>query len=203
VNRQQMSELAKERMERHHRKRKPEEKEQESRTGGQALNLLLAEEEDIAIEEKRAQESQIVIYLKDNLSDPDPNWMKIPNEIYTLSAEKLDTGETVLYFYLYRQSFGFGRNYCRHSHKATLEHTSIRSMSTARRSLSGLIEKKLIIRVLEKETGRHDITKEGGLYRVLTPFEINDGVIEEGFLIKDVPLDGVFYLDMSNKNNAQ
>ena len=200
MNRQQMSELAKERIERHHRKKKPEEKEQESRTGGQALNLLLADEEDIVIEakeEKRTQEPKIVIYLKDNLSDFDPNWIKIPNEIYTLSAEKLDAGETVLYFYLYRQSFGFGRNYCRHSHKATLKHTSIRSISTARRSLSGLIKKKLIIRVLEKETGRHDITKEGGLYRVLTPFEINDGVIEEGFLIKDIPADGVFYLDMT------
>ena len=203
MNRQQMSELAKERIERHHRKRKPDEKEQEARTGGQALNLLLADEEDIAKEEeKQAQDLQIVIYLKDNLSDPDPNWTKLPNDIYTLSAEKLDTGETVLYFYLYGQSFGLGRNYCRHSHKATLEHTSIRSMSTARRSLSGLIEKKFIIRVLERDTGKHNITKEGGLYRVLTPSEINDGVIEEGLSIKDVPMDGILYVSMSNLNTA-
>ena len=194
MNRQQMSELAKERIERRHKKGKPEEKEQEAKTGGQTLNLLLADEGDIAQKEgkKQVQDPRITISLKDNLSDSDPNWTKLPNDIYTLSAEKLDIGETVLYFYLYKQSLGLGRNYCRHSHKTTLEHTSIRSISTARRSLSGLIEKRFIIRVLEKETNKHDITKEGGLYRVLTPSEIKAGVIEEGISIKDIPADGVF-----------
>jgi hypothetical protein len=201
-----MSDLAKERIERHKRKRKPEEKEQESRTGGQALNLLLADEEEIAKDEeekKQAQTPQISIHLKDDLPDTDPNWTKLPNDIYTLSAEKLDTGETVLYFYLYGQSFGLGRNYCRHSHKATLEYTSIKSMSTARRSLSGLIEKKFIIRALEKDAGRHNITKEGGLYRILTPSEISDGAIEEGLSIQNIPADGMFYLSMSNLNTVQ
>lgn len=190
MDRKRIAELASRRIGKH----RTEEKRPAARTGGQALSLILTEEEIPELEEE--PKPQVVLYLRDGLKGSTANWTKYPNEMHDLVAERLDVAESVLYVRLWRDSWGYNRNYCRYSHSKTLEETSIKSIGTARRAMMGLIVKQFIIRALRQEDRKHDVNKEGALYRILTPQEILESVTEEGVHLSDIPPEGVICVIM-------
>lgn len=186
MDRKQIAELAKNRI---GRARRNQERKMPARTGTEVLKVILDEED-----QKPAP--QIVLYLRDGLNVSSKNWTKYPNEIHDLIVDRLDPFEALLYLRLWRDSWGYNRNYCRHSHSKTIAHTCIKSIGTARRALEGLIKKRFIVRALRQDDGKHDVDKEGSLYRILTPQEIIEGITEEGVLLNDIPDEGVICVIM-------
>ena len=169
------------------------------RTGKEALDALLdievAEPEPTPPEEKK----QVVLLLRNDLTGADRNWTKYPNEMHDVMAQQLGKeSESVLYVYLWRQSWGFGRNYCRTSYSKILKNTVISARNTARRSLAGLVEKRFVVRVLNSD-GEHDVNGDGALYRILTPLEISSGITEENVSLSDIPEEGVSIQDMAEE----
>jgi len=164
-----------------------EEKEQPAiSTGGQALSIVLADEDQTP----KAKKPQIVLYLKEkDLKEPESNWTEYPNEIHQLMAESLTEYESILYVKLWRESRGYGRNYCRIGYKAILKETTIKSLSTARRAMSGLRDKHFVILALNEEN-KPDVTNSGTLYRVCTPSELMSGKVEEGISLSHIPVEG-------------
>jgi len=150
----------------------------------------------------RRSKPQIVLYLKEGLKGATKNWTKYPNEIHDLMSERLSEFESLLYIKLWRESWGYGRNYCRIGYNAIVKETSIKSVSTARRATAGLKEKKFIVLALDSES-LPNVNKKGTLYRVCTPTEIMEGKVEEGIELADIPTDGVFCVTMVTQNTVQ
>lgn len=173
------------------------------KTGKEELRAILGLDTEKEINEisptEPETEKRIVLYLKEGLTGAERNWTKYPNEIHKIMADRLTEYESVLYIKLWRESWGYGRNYCRHSYSDTMEETTIRSLSTARRATAGLKEKRFIIMVLN-EDDIADITKEGTLYRIITPQEIIKGEVEEGVPLYEIPVEGVFCVNMVTEN---
>ncbi len=187
--RQEIADLAAKRFDRMKEKRQDEAKQ---RTGHENLKLILGMNGETARAEPEPEpKPQIVLYLKDGVNPADRNFTKYPNEIHPVINERLqDMSEGVLYVYLWRQSWGFGRNYCRVSHKTVVKNTLIRSRSTAQKAMNALIDKRFVVKALTKE-GSQDVDQTGALYRILTPSEVTTGRTEEGVLLEDLPVDGV------------
>jgi len=169
------------------------------KTGKEALDALL----DIEVDEPKPtpleEKKQVVLLLRNGLTGADRNWTKYPNEMHDVMAQRLGKeAESVLYVYLWRQSWGFGRNYCRISYSKILQNTVISARNTARRSLAGLVDKKFVIKVLNTD-GEHDVSGDGALYRILTPLEISSGITEEKVFLSDIPEEGVPIQDMTDK----
>jgi len=161
------------------------------RTGKEALDALLDIEVDEPEPTPPEEKKQVVLLLRNGLTGADRNWTKYPNEMHDVMAQRLGKeSESVLYVYLWRQSWGFGRNYCRTSYSKILQNTVISARNTARRSLVGLVDKKFVIKVLNSD-GEHDVNGEGGLYRILTPLEISSGITEEKVSLSDISEEGV------------
>jgi len=168
------------------------------RTGKEALEALLNIEVDEPEPTPPEEKKQVVLLLKNGLTGADRNWTKYPNEMHDVMAQRLGKeSESVLYVYLWRQSWGFGRNYCRTSYSKILQNTVISARNTARRSLAGLVDKRFVIKVLNVG-GEHDVNGDGGLYRILTPLEISSGITEEKISLSDIPDEGVPIQDMTD-----
>ena len=167
------------------------EKKDNKRTGRQTLKLLLADDEPETQEPEIIVQPRIILYLRDDVNPAEKNFTKTPNEMYDLVADKLTSHETVLYMWAWRISWGFGKNYCRFSRKQVLDKTSINSESSVRRAISGLRKKQFVIQVLD-EVEKPDLNKSGSLYRISSPSEILSGIVEEGILLKGIPIDGVY-----------
>lgn len=162
-------------------------------TGKESLQAILGLEAESPPEPEK---KQIVLYLRDRLKGVDRNFTKYPNSVHDMMREKLqEEAEGVLYMYLWRQSWGYGRNYCRIGYSNITKLTMIRARNTARRAMANLVAKQFAIRALD-EQGKPNITQKGTLYRILTPDEISNGITEEGHLLKDIPLAGVPILSM-------
>jgi len=179
-------------------------KKDNQRTGRQTLKLLLADDEPEPQEPEPPVQPKIILYLRDDVNPAEKNFTKTPNEMYDLTASRLTSHETVLYMWTWRISWGFSRNYCRFSRKQVLEKTSINSESSVRRAISGLREKQFIIQVLD-EHEKPDLNKSGSLYRICSPSEIVSGTVEEGILLKDIPIEGVYctWLNMNRVNKSR
>lgn len=189
MNRKRMMELVDEHMGLS-KNPQPEKKDAE-RTGRETLKLLLANDEPEAQEPESPVQPKIILYLRDDVNPAEKNFTKNPNEMYDLAADKLTSHETVLYMWAWRMSWGFGRNYCRFSRRQVLNKTSINSESSVRRAITGLREKQFIIQVLD-EHEKPDLNRSGSLYRICSPLEIASGKVEEGILLGDIPLEGVY-----------
>ena len=165
--------------------------ESSQRTGKQTLKILLADSSAPleAVKEEKP-EPQIVLYLKDNLNPAKSNFTKYPNDIHSLISEKLNPYESVAYIWIWRISWGFGKNYCRFGQRDLLKNTSITSLRTTQRVIKGLRENKFIIAALNM-TGAREATNKGSLYRICTPKEIIDGVTEEGVSLESIPFEGI------------
>ena len=156
-------------------------------------------EDSIATEEQiPAERREVILFLREGLNPADKNFTKYPNEMHSVMKDNLsEEAEGVLYMYLWRQSWGFGRNYCRVSYSTINKDTVIGSKRTARRAMVGLIAKRFVIRALGKDR-EHDVTQEGGLYRILTPREIDDSLTEEAVPLNDIPEEGVVMMAVAN-----
>ncbi len=159
----------------------------EQRTGAQTLKLLLADE----ISAKTPKDARIILYLCDGMKGAERNWTKYPNEIHEVMRDALDrASDGVLYIYMWRCSWGYGRNYCRLSQKQVVDETVIDSTRTAKRAFDTLVEKQFIVRAMTEDE-RIDTTKQGTLYRVMTPDEIVKQMTLEAVDFVDIPPDGV------------
>jgi len=158
-----------------------------------------AETEEQAFEERR----EVVLFLRDNLNPADRNFTKYPNEIHSVMKDNLsEEAEGILYIYLWRQSWGFGKNYCRTSYLTISKDTVIGSKRTARRAMAGLIEKRFVIRALAGDR-EHDVTQAGALYRILTPNEIAQSLTDEAVPLNEIPEKGVVMMAMANMDMAK
>jgi len=176
--------------------------ENPQRTGKQTLKILLADTPSSLETIKDKKESRIVLYLKDGLNPAKGNFTKYPNDMHDLFSEKLNVYETVAFIWIWRISWGFGKNYCRFGQRDLLNNTSIPSLRTSQRVIVGLREKKFIIAALD-ETGIREATNKGSLYRVCTPKEIIDGITEEGVSLELIPLEGIVCEAISRQGIAR
>ena len=199
-----MSELLDERMT--HTTQKQTDKQNNGRTGKQTLRLLLSDDDEIGDTKKPEpkHEQKIILYLRDDVNPADKNFTKNPNEMYDLMASHLTPYECVLYFWVWRMSWGYGKNYYKFSRRDVLNKTSLKSESSVRRAISGLRDKQFLILVLDDQE-KPVLDKSGCLYRVSSPMEIISGKVEEGIAFEHIPLDGVFCITQLNmsriKNN--
>jgi len=146
--------------------------------------------------EKIITPPKIVLYLKDGLNGAERNFTKYPNEIHNVMLENLkEEAEGILYVYLWRESWGYGRNYCRTSHAKVAKETIIGSPKTAQRAMSRLIDKHFVVKAL-LEDGQPNVTNDGGLYRIITPQEIKNGKTEEGVPLDRIPIEGTITINM-------
>ncbi len=167
----------------------------EELTGQEAVNAVMGlhviVSEPTKIVTPIEPKPQIVLYLRDGVNPAEKNFTKYPNEIHSVIKDKLEEmSEGVLYVYLWRHSWGFGRNYCRVSHKTVVKGTLIRSRSTVQKAMNALIDKRFVVKALTEE-GDRDVDQTGALYRVLTPSEVTAGRTEEGVSLDDIPAEGV------------
>lgn len=118
------------------------------------------------------------------------HYYPLPNDVIDRIAFHLEPTEEVLYHRLYRRSWGWGRATCRVSAQALKKQTACSSLTTIRKALRGLIDKRYIIPVMNEKERAYD-NQEGTLYRVLLPHEILLGKTHEGVLIRDIPQNGL------------
>ena len=165
----------------------------EQRTGAQTLKILLADEMPSEQPEPIGEtEKHIVLYLREGLKGVERNWTKYPNNIHGAMRDHLDkSSDGILYVYMWWRSWGFGRNFCRISQKQAVDETVIDSIRTVKRSLDTLAEKCFIVKAMTEDE-EIDTTKQGTLYRVMTPKEIDDQMTEEGIPFSDIPIEGIF-----------
>ena len=165
----------------------------EQRTGAETLRVLLADEmpseQPEPIEETK---KHIILYLREGLRGVERNWTKYPNNMHGVMRDHLDkSSDGILYVYMWWRSWGFGRNFCRISQKQAVDETVIDSIRTVKRSLDTLAEKCFIVKAMTEDE-EIDTTKQGTLYRVMTPKEIDDQVTEEEIPFSDIPIEGIF-----------
>jgi hypothetical protein len=168
-------------------------------TGEEAIKAALGIP-PLSLVEKPEQEPKkdIVLYLRDGMKGVERNFTKYPNDIHTVMASLLkEASEAVLYMYLWRQSWGYGRNYCRTSYARVYRETNIGSTRTAQRAMDSLIQMHFVVRRL-LEDGSRDFDNTGSLYRVITPAEIQENQTEEGVILDDIPLEGIVMVSIDN-----
>ena len=162
-------------------------------TGQDALMLLLGGQktEQKIQSEPEVDKQPVVLYLHDDVNPAENNFTKYPNELHIVIKEHLSKEyEGILYIYMWRQSFGYRRNYCRTSYLEIVKNTLINSRKTAQRAVSNLVEKHFIARA-RHEDGTPNVKQQGALYRVFTPREIQNQETLEGFSFEDIPKEGV------------
>ena len=199
--RQEIADLAARRFDRMREKRQ---EQAQQRTGHENLKLILGlgnEAAEPKLEPPPETRPKIVLYLREGINPAKKNFTKYPNAIHDLMADGLTEFENILYIKLWRESWGRGKNHCRISYSTLLEKTSLRSLSTVRRSIAGLKDKRFIILVLDEED-EPDKNKQGTLYRVSTPDELVSGRTEEGVLLDHLPTEGVFCVNIVTENTV-
>ncbi len=167
----------------------------EELTGQEAVNAVMGlhvvVSESAKIVTPIEPKPQIVLYLREGLNAAESNFTKYPNGMHPIMTEHLDKEyEGILYIYLWRNSFGYGRNYCRTSYLDIQKNTLIRSRKTAQRAIASLAEKHFVIRA-RLDDGLPNVNQQGALYRIMTPNEIRDQRTEEGVLLAELPPEGM------------
>jgi len=193
--RQEIADLAAKRFDRLKEKRS---EQAQQRTGHENLKLILGLGSEVAEPKPEPQQQikpKVVLYLREGVNPAQKNFTKYPNAMHDLMAGELNEFENILYVKLWRESWGRGKNHCRISYGMLLGKTSLRSLSTVRRSIAGLKGKRFIILVLN-EGDEPDKNKQGTLYRVSTPEELVSGQTEEGIRLDDLPTEGVFCVNI-------
>ena len=173
----------------------------DTRTGREQLQSILAPDiVTLPAREKHRPESKsrIVLYLRDGVNPADKNFTKYPNEMHGLMTERLTEFESLLYIKFWRESWGYGKNYCRIGYSTLLRQTSLRSKSTVTRAIAGLREKRFIVLALD-EGSSPKTTQAGTIYRVFAPSEILDGKTEEGISLQSIPAEGILCRDILNE----
>ena len=173
----------------------------DTRTGREQLQSVLAPDIiTLPAREGHKPESKpgIVLYLRDGVNPADKNFTKYPNEMHGLMTERLTEYESLLYIKFWRESWGYGKNYCRIGYSALLRETALRSKSTVTRAVVGLREKRFIVLALD-EASSPKTTQIGTIYRVFAPCEILDGKTEEGIVLQSIPTAGILCRTMPNK----
>ncbi|MBN2015991.1 hypothetical protein JW766_04115 [Candidatus Dojkabacteria bacterium] len=174
----------------------------EQRTGAENLRALMGIETIELIECEKSEEEleqKIILYLREGVNPASKNFTKYPNEIHEVMNARLnEMSSGIVYTYLWRQSWGYGRNYCRISYATIVNNTLVKSRSTAQRAIYTLQELHFIVRSL-LENGDPDVDQAGALYRIITPNEIINGKTEEGVLLEDIPIEGVLMISIPIK----
>jgi hypothetical protein len=129
------------------------------------------------------------LILKEGVDGPRTNYTKYPNTIEKLVSH-LEPVEEILYYKLWRLSWGYKRNYCRVGYHDLLTTTSIKSRFKVVEGMNGLITKGYVARIAGPD-GKVDTTQSGTLYRVFTPDEIVKGTTEEGILLSSIRDSGI------------
>ena len=161
------------------------------RTGREQMQSILAPEiVTLPTKEEPEPKPQIVLYLREGVNPAEKNFTKYPNDMHSLMTDRLTEYESLLYVKLWRESWGYGKNYCRIGYSVLLNETSLRSKSTVTRAVAGLREKRFIILALD-DSNHPKTTQAGSIYRVLTPFEILDDKTEEGIVLESILTTGV------------
>lgn len=115
--------------------------------------------------------SEKKIELLENVSI-DERFHKSPNNIFDLMPKQgLRDTEFCIYSYLFRLSYGWGRNWCRIGHDGLCRALGM-NKSAVRRALPALEEKKCVC-VIEEDV----ISNMGTLYVVYTPDQILSGML--------------------------
>ena len=110
----------------------------------------------------------VVLYGRDGVNPASQNFTKYPNKIHPIMQDALKGKEAaaVAFMYLWRVSFGYGRNYCRVSLQAIERETVIGSRKTVQRAMNLLSAETFIVKG-RLESGEQDKTQKGCLYRIL------------------------------------
>ncbi len=199
-NRQEMADKAAQRIQRMQERRR--ERTTTGQTGAEALSAMMGLEVVELPKEEEKEKPDIVLYLKEGLKGATTNWTKYPNEIHVLMAERFDKpAQGVLYTFLWRQSWGYGKNYCRIGYAGILKATCMRSRWEVIDAVSKLKELKFIVQALD-ENGQPDTLQAGTVYRVMAPQEIADGVTEEGVSLSSIPDNGILCIRIPENNSA-
>lgn len=140
----------------------------------------------VKVEPKESAQQPTGLILKDGQDGPRTNYTKFPNAIFDKLASNLEPAEEILYYKLWRLSWGYKRNYCRVGYHELLTTTSIKSRFKVVDGINGLVSKGYIARILGPD-GKADMNQSGTLYRVFTADEIIKGITEEGILISSIP----------------
>ena len=196
MDRKQMEEIARKRAPK--RPRRLDIPDSKGTTGQDALMLILGSKQE---EEKPELEKKpVILYLREGINPAHSNFTKYPNDLHTVMLDNLSKEyEGILYVYLWRQSFGYGRNYCRTSYLEILKNTLISSRKTAQRAITNLVEKRFITRA-KHENGIPNVNQQGALYRVFTPHEIRARTTEEGVSLDDLPIEGIVCQTIASEN---
>ena len=174
----------------------------DTRTGREQLQSVLAPDiVTLPAREEHKPESKPgrVLYLREGVNPADKNFTKYPNEMHGLMTERLTEYESLLYIKFWRESWGYGKNYCRIGYSTLLRETSLRSKSTVTRAVVGLREKRFIVLALD-EASSPKTTQVGTIYRVFAPSEILDGKTEEGIPLQSIPSGGILCRGMPREN---
>ncbi len=173
----------------------------DTRTGREQMQSILAPEIvtlPIKKESKPEPKPQVVLYLREGVNPAEKNFTKYPNDMHSLMTDRLTEYESLLYVKLWRESWGYGKNYCRIGYSVLLKETSLRSKSTVTRAVAGLREKRFIVLALDK-SDHSKTTQEGSIYRVFAPVEILDGKTEEDIVLESIPTEGVLCVSILNE----
>ena len=109
----------------------------------------------------------------------DKNFYKVPNAVDDFIVPTLSAAEEVIYRRLIRMSWGWGKNYCRAGIKYFQEASSIKSRTTIKSAIDGLIEKKIIYRYVDGR-GQTDRNQNGTVYIIPIPSIPDIGTPENG-----------------------
>jgi len=109
----------------------------------------------------------------------DKGFYKVPNAVDDLIVPTLSTAEEVIYRRLIRMSWGWGKNYCRAGINYFQEASSIKSRTTIKSAIDGLIDKKIIYRYVDRH-GQTDRNQNGTVYIVPIPGIPDIGIPKNG-----------------------
>ncbi|MBM3210627.1 hypothetical protein FJZ33_00290 [Candidatus Poribacteria bacterium] len=163
--------------------------------------ITLASQKNQSADIKQKQEIAIVKSapeLKTDIRFKD-NFFSVPNDVIDVLAPLQTPAEEVVYRRLFRQSYGWKRNYCRVSIPLLMKTCMIKSENTIRKALRGLIEKGHIAEYLN-ENGRIDTNNDGTLYIILLPEEIEGLFIGGSFFNGDANFEGALKFEGDAKN---
>jgi len=141
------------------------------------------------------------VALREGLTGVRANFTKYPNEVHDLMASMLDINESIAYMRLWRDSWGFGRNYCRVGYGALVKGTSIRSRNSAIAAIKSLRKKCFIALILDR-SGRALTNQAGSIYRIFAPEEIISGTTEEGVPLSGIPESGIPHTGIVKKQGV-
>jgi hypothetical protein len=128
---------------------------------------------------QKPEPTEVVIPSKTDALKIDKNFYKVPNAVDDLIVPTLSAAEEVIYRRLIRMSWGWGKNYCRAGVKYFQETSSIKSRTTIKSAIDGLIDKKIIYRYIDGR-GQTDRNQNGTVYIIPIPSIPDIGIPKNG-----------------------